>query len=75
MAVTKPYKSIGFGDINGPNPYKFTGHRWAPISQTPVTGLATLVLAVAGLGARIFSKRFISFYLVLMCLNLALSGL
>jgi hypothetical protein len=25
MDVTKPYEFLSFGDIHGPNPYKFTG--------------------------------------------------
>jgi hypothetical protein len=35
--VTKPYKSIWFGDRHGPKPYEFIGFRWALISQTPVS--------------------------------------
>ncbi len=36
MDVTEPYKSIWFGDSQGPTPYKSIGLRWAFISQTPV---------------------------------------
>ncbi len=36
MEVTKAYEFKGFGDIQGPKPYKFIGFRWTLISQTPV---------------------------------------
>ena len=36
MDVTKPHKFIHFGDIHGPELYKFIGFRWVFISQTPV---------------------------------------
>jgi hypothetical protein len=36
MNVTKPYKTIWFGYIHGPQLHKFIGFRWKLISQTPV---------------------------------------
>jgi hypothetical protein len=36
MDVTKPYKLIWFGDIDGPKPYRPTGFHATIISQTPV---------------------------------------
>ncbi len=36
MDLTKPYKSIWFGNIHGPKLFKFIRFRWAFISLTPV---------------------------------------
>ena len=50
MDLTKPYKSIWFGDIHGPKPYKFIGFRWAFTSQTPVMTPKRLQLCFFELG-------------------------
>jgi hypothetical protein len=69
MDVTKPYKFIWFGDVHGPNPYKFIGFRWAFISQTPLSRRLYFFIVAETHRSEIDRNRF-----VLVCRHLASSG-